>query len=82
MIWCVLGAVVGLMNTMDSERFYRQLFLRRYALLLEKAEQVFRLSPDTMAELRKKILNLDWIDSGLEKLDAHLNKSLKFPPLS
>lgn len=59
----------------SAQRFYRQLFLRRYALLLEKAEHTFRLSPETMMDLRKKVLTLDWIDTGLEKLElreAHL----------
>ncbi len=52
----------------EERRFYRQLFLRRYALLLEKAEHTFRVSPETMRELRASILCLDWVDRGVEKL--------------
>ena len=54
-------------NTMD-ERFYRQLFLRRYALLLEKAEHTFKIPKETMDLLRSRILTLDWVDVGVRKL--------------
>lgn len=52
----------------EERRFYRQLFLRRYALLLEKAEHTFHVSPETMRELRARILCLGWVDHGVEKL--------------
>jgi hypothetical protein len=57
---------------MDSElsrRFYRQLFLRRYALLLEKAEHTFHLPADVAQRLRSHILCLDWVDGGIELLE-------------
>lgn len=58
---------------MDLEqRFYRQLFLRRYALLLEKAEHTYKLPTDTMMQLRRSILSLDWADTGIEKLEKRL----------
>jgi hypothetical protein len=63
---------------MDSNehRFYRQLFLRRYALLLEKAEHTFRIPPETMGILRSHILSLDWVDTGVEKLEARVRPGL------
>ena len=51
-----------------DERFYRQLFLKRYALLLEKAEHTFRIPKETMEILRSQILTLDWVDTGVRKL--------------
>jgi hypothetical protein len=62
---------------MDSElshRFYRQLFLRRYALLLEKAEHTFRLPADVVCRLRSHILSLDWVDGGIELLEQKLRQ--------
>lgn len=56
------------MDCEEERRFYRQLFLRRYALLLEKAEHTFRIPPEVMQDLRRRILTLDWVDRGVEKL--------------
>jgi hypothetical protein len=58
-----------------EQRLYRQLFLRRYALLLEKVEHTYKLSPETMDLLRRRILCLDWADAGIEKLEKRLAKS-------
>lgn len=52
----------------DERRFYRQLFLRRYALLLEKAEYTFHIPPEIAHDIRRRILTLDWVDRGVEKL--------------
>ena len=61
------------MSLQETEsRFYRQLFLRRYALLLEKAEQTFHIPKETMDPLRRKLLSLDWVDEGVEKLGRRL----------
>ena len=60
------------METSLENRFYRQLFLRRYALLLEKAEHTFRIPPETMRLLRSHILSLAWVDAGVEKLEARV----------
>lgn len=49
-------------------RFYRQLFLRRYGLLLEKAEHSFAISKDVMISLRRHILSLDWVDPAILRL--------------
>ncbi len=58
-----------------EQRFYRQLFLRRYALLLEKAEHTYKLPPETMDLLRRRILCLDWADAGIEKLGKRLGNN-------
>jgi hypothetical protein len=57
-----------------EQRLYRQLFLRRYALLLEKVEHTYKLPPETMDLLRRRILSLDWADAGIEKLGKRLAK--------
>ena len=53
---------------MNEQTFYRKLFLRRYALLLQKVEKTYSINPEIMTSLRKNILALDWIDVGVEKL--------------
>jgi hypothetical protein len=53
---------------MNEQTFYRKLFLRRYALLLEKVERTYKLDAETVAAIRKKIVCLDWVDVGVEKL--------------
>ncbi len=58
-----------------EHRFYRQLFLRRYALLLEKAEHTFRIPPETMRILKSHILSLAWVDEGVEKLETRVHPS-------
>ncbi len=65
------------MELTESEiRFYRQLFLRRYALLLEKAEHSFPISKDAMIALRRHILSLDWVDPAIQRLPEHLTRVL------
>ncbi len=49
-------------------RFYRQLFLRRYAMLLTKAEHTYSIPHETMEKLRRQILTLDWVDVGVQKI--------------
>lgn len=51
-----------------EERFYRQLFLKRYALLLEKAERTYSIPKETMDALKRKVLSLDWVDPGVALL--------------
>lgn len=56
----------------DSERsFFRQVFLRRYALLLQKVEQTYSsvgVDPELQKKLRERILNLTWVDVGVDRL--------------
>ena len=58
-----------------EETFYRQLFLRRYARLLEKAEQTFGLSRDTMEILRRQILSLDWVDPAIARIHTRPSRA-------
>jgi hypothetical protein len=59
-----------------NNRFYRQLFLRRYTLLLEKVEHTYPSLPkETLADIRKKILSLAWVDVGVERIATHLAKA-------
>lgn len=51
-----------------DETFYRQLFFKRYSLLLEKVENTYKVDEKTMDRIRSKILTLTWIDPGIEKL--------------
>jgi hypothetical protein len=55
-----------------EERFYRQLFLKRYALLLEKAERIYHIPKDTMDILKREILSLDWVDPGVAIIQCKL----------
>ena len=57
-----------------EERFYRQLFLKRYALLLEKAERIYHIPKDTMDILKREVLSLDWVDPGVHILHEHMSK--------
>jgi hypothetical protein len=60
-----------------EERFYRQLFLKRYALLLEKAERIYGIPKETMDILKRQVLSLDWVDPGVALLQT--NASPKLP---
>ncbi len=42
----------------------------RYARLLQKAEQTYKLSPAVMDRLREEILSLDWIDRGVDAIST------------
>jgi hypothetical protein len=55
---------------MDQQAFYRKLFMIRYARLLQKAEQTYKLSPAVMDRLREEILSLDWIDRGVDTINV------------
>jgi hypothetical protein len=58
-----------------EQSFYRQLFLRRYALLLRKIEQTYPTvggDPELAARLRNMILNLTWVDRGVDRLQHFL----------
>jgi hypothetical protein len=59
---------------MDDETFYRKLFLRRYALLLEKVERVYAPSDETKKAMKDTVLSLDWIDVGVQNLQGKLRK--------
>lgn len=54
---------------MDQQAFYRKLFLLRYARLLQKAEQTYKLPPAVMELLRDEIMSLAWIDQGTLRID-------------
>lgn len=54
-----------------EEALFRRLFLRRYALLLQKVEQIYPAvagNPEVQTRLREKILNLTWVDVGVDRL--------------
>ena len=53
---------------MDQRAFYRKLFMLRYARLLQKAEQTYKLPAAVMELLREEILSLDWIDQGVSHI--------------
>jgi hypothetical protein len=57
-------------DTMDPARtFYRQLFLKRYALLLQKVEDTYpSIHPLKKKQLQEKILCLSWVDPAIDKL--------------
>ncbi len=55
---------------LDSQAFYRKLFLIRYTRLLQKAEQTYKLPAAVMELLREEILSLEWIDKGVAHLTA------------
>jgi hypothetical protein len=50
--------------------FYRLLFMKRYAALLEKAEKTYKIDSDKMEYLRKKILNLDWMECAIQQIPS------------
>jgi hypothetical protein len=53
----------------ESERaFYRRLLLKRYQMLLEKADGIYKFDDAVKSRLRQKILSLDWVDSAVDKL--------------
>lgn len=52
--------------------FYRQLFLRRYALLLQKIEQTYSVDTDTQQRMRERILCLEWVDRGIARLPTKI----------
>lgn len=56
--------------------FFRRLFLRRYALLLQKVEQTYPHiagNSELYARLRTHILNLTWIDAGVDRLYHYIH---------
>ena len=56
-----------------EQAFVRRLFLCRYARLLQKVEQTYpavSADPELQARLRERILNLTWVDVGVERLAA------------
>jgi hypothetical protein len=67
-----LPTILPAKMTEAERRLYRQLFLRRYALLLQKVEQSFPHSKDFMESLRRHILSLDWVDTGIHSLAMRL----------
>lgn len=56
--------------TEEELTFYRQLFLKRYAALLQKAEKAYKIDADKMQKLREIILNLDWIEDPIRRLPS------------
>jgi hypothetical protein len=48
--------------------FYRRLFLKRYAMLIEKAAKQYAMTPEDVQHLKQRILCLDWVDAGVQKL--------------
>lgn len=56
--------------TEEERTFYRKLFLKRYAMLLKKVEQVYTPSEDQLQTLQAKFLSLDWIDSAIDAIPS------------
>ncbi len=50
--------------------FYRRLFLKRYALLIKRTEELYKLSPEKVQQLQEKILTIDWIDGAIDRLPS------------
>lgn len=50
----------------SSKRFVRQILLFRYKLLIDRICAVYQLSDEQRDVILKRILTLDWIDTGLE----------------
>jgi hypothetical protein len=51
-----------------EQQLYRRLFLKRYAMLIDKVEKTYGMSPEDVAQLKKRILCLDWVDVGVQRL--------------
>jgi hypothetical protein len=56
----------------DERSFYRKLFLQRYSLILQKVVDTYGLSPETAVQLKKRYLNLTWIDEAVDILEKRL----------
>ncbi len=54
--------------------FYRRLFLKRYALLVKRTEELYKLSPERVQQLQEKVLTIDWIDGAIERLPSTSSK--------
>ena len=55
-----------------EQQLYRRLFLKRYAMLIDKVEKTYGLSPEDVAQLKKRVLCLDWADVGVQRLSQKL----------
>jgi hypothetical protein len=63
------------MELTHTERtFYRKLFLRRYALLLQKVEQTYSITPESLQRLRSAVLSVDWAESRIDALLKRLTR--------
>ena len=52
----------------QEQSMYRRLFLKRYAMLIDKVEKTYGMSPEDVAQLKKRVLCLDWVDVGVQRL--------------
>jgi hypothetical protein len=60
----------------DLERtFYRKLFIRRYILLLEKAQRLYSIDESALTILHSRILSLDWIDGCIARLNVRMRNN-------
>lgn len=63
--------------TEQEKTFYRKLFLRRYALLINKVESTYKLDPDVKKRLTDRLMCLDWVDVGVERLQSRIESATK-----
>ena len=50
--------------------FYRKLFLKRYAALLKRTQELYKLTPDQMTTLQRTLLDVEWVDKAVQKLPS------------
>jgi hypothetical protein len=61
--------------TEQEKTFYRKLFLRRYTLLINKVESIYKLDPDVKKRLTDRLMCLDWVDVGVERLQTRIESA-------
>lgn len=50
--------------------FYRKLFLKRYAALLKRTQELYKLTPEQMTALQTTLLDVEWVDRAIQKLPS------------
>jgi len=57
---------------MDNSRIWlRQMLIYRYTELIEKIDKLYGIAAERKAELLKRIINNEWIDSAIDLLPTN-----------
>ena len=55
---------------------YRKLFLNRYASLIKRTKEVYKLDDKQVQKLQEAVLNVDWVDVAIQKIpSAHATRT-------
>lgn len=49
---------------------YRKLCLKRYASLIKRTQELYKLTPAQTQKLQETILNVDWVDTAIQKIPS------------